>query len=261
MNCLHHWQPRNWAEARITFAPDGDDGGGTPKPTPSGLLSQYNGDAVRMAEKLAEVLIDNAAIREQRRTLREEVTTLKAKQVPEGAVILQGEDAAAYEAYKPLGKPADLTKRLADADAATQRLTTLERDAVIRDAATAAGYKFSVLRDRAADLPIEVREVDQDGKKVSRAFVKPQGGGEHELTAYAQQHWGDYLPALTAAQADGNGNGQGQQQGQGLAFPRQQGGGGTGARSLTDDFIAQRNEAASKAPNPLAPPAPAAAAR
>jgi hypothetical protein len=175
------------------------------------------------------------------------ITTLKAKQVPEGARVLTAEEATAYDAYAALGKPADLTKKLADADTATQRLTTLERDAVIRDAATAAGYKFAVLKDRAGDLPIAVREVEQDGKKVSRAFVAPPGGTEAELTAYAAQHWADYLPALTA---QGNASGG---TGQGLSLPRQQFGGGQAPRDITSDFIAARNEAASKAPNPLAP--------
>jgi hypothetical protein len=195
------------------------------------------------------VLNDNYGYRSKLEKATARVAELEGKQTPEGATILQGEDAAAYDAYKALGKPADLTKKLADADTATQRLTTLERDAVIRDAATAAGYKFTVLKDRAGDLPIAVREVEQDGKKVSRAFVTPQGGTEAELTAYAAQHWADYLPALTA---QGNGSGG---TGQGLSLPRQQFGGGQAPRDLTSDFIAARNEAAANAPNPLAPAA------
>jgi hypothetical protein len=220
------------------------------KPRASDLLSQYNGDAVRMAEKLAEVLGDNATLREQRRTLREEATTLKAKQAPEGAVILQGEDATAYQAYQALGKPADLTKRLADAETATTRLTTLERDAIVRDVAAVAGYKPQVLRDRAGALPLPVTEVTgEDGKPVKRAFITPEGQGEQELTAYATAQWADYLPALVAS-----GTGSPAPSG-GLGFPTSPGGGGHGAPSLVDSFITQRNEAASKAPNPLAPAA------
>jgi hypothetical protein len=254
---LFHQQP--WTTAQVCFGDDdGEGNGGGGKPNASALLGQYNGDAVRMAEKLAEVLGDNATLRDQRRGLREEVTTLKAKQTPEGARVLTGEEATAYDAYAALGKPADLTKRLSDADAATQRLTGLERDATLRDVAQAAGYKFAVLKQLGGDREYELRDAtDAQGKPVKVAHIK-DGDTYKPLGDFAQSAWGDFLPALAAQQGQGGGTGQGQQQGQGLAFPRQQGGGGTGPRTLVDDFIAQRNEAASKAPNPLAPAAAAA---
>lgn len=254
---LHHWQPRNWAEARQCLGDDDGEGGGNGgggKVRAGDVLSQYSGDAVRMADKLADVLNDNSTLREQRRALREEVTGLKARQVPEGARVLTAEEATAYDAYAALGKPADLTKKLGDADAATQRLAGLERDAVLRDVAQHAGYKFAVLKQLGGDCEYELRDAtDAAGKPVKVPHIK-DGDTFKPLGDFAQAAWGDFLPAL-AAQGNGGGTGQGQQQGQGLAFPRQQGGGGTGPRSLVDDFIAQRNEAAGKAPNPLAPAA------
>jgi len=241
-------QPRNWSQALRFYSAGGEGGGGgenPPKPKASELLNQYNGDAVRMAEKLAEVLGDNATLREQRRDLRTENATLKAQVAPEGAVVLTGDDAAAYQAYQALGKPGDLTKRLESGDAAIKRTAELERDAVVAEAATAAGYKPSVLRDRAGDLPLTVKEVTVDGKPVKRAFITPQGQGEQELTAYAQQQWADYLPALAASQ-----QGQGTP---GFTFPTTPAGNGQRPAATVDDFIKQRNERAAAAPNPLAP--------
>jgi hypothetical protein len=240
-------QPRNWSQALRMYSAGGDPpggGGDPPRPKASELLNQYNGDAVRMAEKLAEVLGDNATLREQRRDLRAEVTTLKGSQAPEGAVILTGDDAAAYQAYQALGKPGDLTKRLADGDAAITSTAQLERDALVAEAAAVAGYKPSVLKDRAGDLPLVVREVTEDGKAVKRAFVAPQGQGEQELTAYAQAQWGDYLPALVASQA---------QPRQGIAYPTTPGGGGQRPADPVGAFLTQRNERAAAAPNPLQP--------
>ncbi len=189
---------------------------GNGKPKPSEILEQYSGNATRMAEKLADALGDNFKLREQKRTLADENERLKGNQKPEGATILTGDEATAYEAYRALGKPDEVQQRLQERETLQGQLSTLQRDAVLRDAAQVAGYKFSVLRDRAGDLAIEVRDATEEGKAVKRAFVKTQAG-ETPLAEYAAREWADYLPALQAGDA-------GRQAGAGVQFPGQAGG-------------------------------------
>jgi hypothetical protein len=88
-----------------------------------------------------------------------------------------------------------------------------------------------------------VREVEADGKKTPTAFVKDKAGQEHALTAYAQQHWADFLPGLAASQ--------GGAPSQGTGFVRQATG-GNAPSSPVDAFIQQSNERRDKVPSPLA---------
>lgn len=215
-------QPHNWAEARTFLSanpPETPPPGTEPQRRSSAdVLTQYGNDAVRMADRVATLEGENYRYREQRRELQDEVKALKANQKPEGAVILTGDEATAYGAYRELGKPDEIKTWLDERQSLSTQVATAQRDGTLRDAAGAAGFKFAVLKDRAGDLPIEIREVEVEGKKVNRAFVKPEGGQEAELTAYAEQHWGDYLPALQATE---QGSGQ-RSQGNGVAFPAQQ---------------------------------------
>jgi hypothetical protein len=212
---------RNRHLARVCFENEGGQG---QRRSSADVLQQYGNDAIRMADRVAELERDNYRYREQKRDLTDRVKALEGKQVPEGAVVLTGDDAQSWQAFSALGKPDEVKAKLAERDTLATEVATTRRDGLLRDAAQAAGFKFSVLKDRVAlagDLPIEVREVDENGTKVNRAFVKPQGGGEKSLTDYAAEHWADYLPALTAT---GGGDGAGQQgNGAGQVFPRQHG--------------------------------------
>jgi hypothetical protein len=227
----------------------GGQGGTTPPPAatatpPQGgdvlqglqrLIERQGGEAGRVAELLYR---ENHELREKNRAL--------SGQVPgQGAVVLQGEQAAQWTAYTALGAPDALTAALTEREAATSELASLRRAAQIRAVAEASGFKASVLGQLpgAADLTFAVREVEADGKKVATAVVRDAAGTEHPLTAYASEHWADFLPALTASQ--------GGTASQGTPFPPQQGGSGNAA-SPVDAFIQQSNERRDKAPNPLA---------
>jgi hypothetical protein len=169
-------------------------GGASGKTRASDVLDQYGRDGIKIAEKLAEVLTDNSQLREQRRSLREEVTTLKAKVAPDGARVLTAEEAKAYDAYAALGKPEDVKKALEANSEATAKLAKLEKAERLRAAAEAAGYKPSVLERLASDLTIEVRPVKDSAPLV----VVVADGQETALADYAKQNWGDFLPALEA---------------------------------------------------------------
>jgi hypothetical protein len=167
-------------------------GGASGKTRASDVLDQYGRDGIKIAEKLAEVLTDNSQLREQRRSLREEVTTLKAKVAPDGARVLTAEEAKAYDAYAALGKPEDVKKALEANSEATAKLAKLERSERLRAAAEAAGYKPSVLERLASDLTIEVRPVKDSAPLV----VVVADGQETALADYAEKEWKDFLPSL-----------------------------------------------------------------
>ncbi len=184
----------------LRFLPfyDGDDGqpqgGGSDdgKVRASAVLEQYGRDALRLAEKLADVQSDNYRLREERRTLKQELKDAAGKAPADGAVVLSKEDAALWTAYAALGKPEEIKTALETKGTAEQELTVLKREKQIAKAADAAGFKASVLERLAADLTIDVRPV-KDGKPL---VVVVKDGQETALADYAAAEWPDFLPAL-----------------------------------------------------------------
>lgn len=178
-------------------------------------ITPDEGALMRLLEKHADVLTDNAQLRLQRKALRLEVADLKGKQTPEGARVLTADEAKAYDAYVALGKPADLSAAVAERDTAKGELTKLSRERTIAKAAEAAGFKASVLTTLAGDLDLQVKETE--GGKPLAVVVKD--GAETALADYAAKHWADFLPSLAPtparpggapdinAGARGNGNG------------------------------------------------------
>lgn len=150
----------------------------------SGLLNRHgSSDAVAL-----HLLNENHTLREERRTLRGQVPA-------DGTLVLTPEQRAQWEAYQQLdADPAALRTRLADGTAATEREQA-------RTLADASGANASVLSDRlrSAGLRAEVRDILANGTTpASRAVhvLNAEGQDQGELRAYAQQHWGDYLPSL-----------------------------------------------------------------
>jgi hypothetical protein len=107
------------------------------------------------------------------------------------------------------------------------QLDTLAREDVLRKAADATGFVFDVLKDADAlatkvggkTLTYDVRETEQDGKRVRQAFVK-DGDTEKPLNEFAQENWASLMPSLAVKQDTGA-------QRQGTYYPPQhQGSGG-----------------------------------
>lgn len=209
-------------------------------------------------------------------------TDLRRATTDDGVVISKT-DAALFDRLKKLGKPEDVTAN--KLDAIVTHVETTVRDAEIlrteneqhklddktREISDIAGYSYDALRDvlRHPDygkdivLVVEnVKDPDDKTKLVPTAFVtyKKDGKDEkQEIGEYAAEHWKTFLPALTAESDDG------EQPERGTRLVKQKpardrtGDDGKGSGNKKIDEIINRQQAErDKAPNPLAPPKPAA---
>lgn len=235
---------------RPLYAPDagGDPGGDVhpEKTKPSDVLAQYGQDAqaaLRMAERVATLMNDNYDLRRKNGDYKTEIDGLNKRVAPEGAVVLSGDDAKRWEAYQTIGKPEDLTKALGDRDAAQQELATLRRDKNLSAAAEAHGYKAAALGKlpSLAGKEVETREIEVEGVKVKRAFVKDEGK-ETALPDYITAHDPEFMPALAA-----DATSQQQATGTGMRYPAQQGNGGKpAATNQAKTYIKNTNYAVPK---------------
>lgn len=153
----------------------------------------------RLLEKHADLLNDNSQLREQRRTLKQQLTDAASKVPGEGARVLTADEANAYDAYAVLGKPADIKQAMDANGTTTAELTALKREKALAKAADAAGFKASVLTTLAGDLDIQT-EPTKDGKPI--VYVV-KDGEKMALTDYAAKEWADFLPALQAQPKQG----------------------------------------------------------
>lgn len=216
------------------FSPDnGDGGGGSPPPAGGGnndsspsferLLERHQNDARAVANLLFQ---ENYQYRQAARQHEAEVAQLRGQVPTAGSVILTPEQATTWTAYQQLGTPEQLT-------AGRNELQGLQRQAVVTEAAAAHGYRPAVLGRLAGDLPLVVREVEENGQKQRRAFVTPEGGQETRLDSYAAEQWADFIPSLQ----------QGQQASQQTPYVRQ----APGGPAPTNDPVAARLEEQKKA--------------
>jgi hypothetical protein len=195
--------------------PTGVEGGGSPTPTPSplptptptpapaqssddawkALLAKKEGDATSIARQLFE----------ENYKLRQKNAALKQGSAPKDGLALNAEQAKAWQAYQGLGKPEELASTLTEHKSLREEVEKGRKTTLYTAAATAHGYKASVLADLAAakGLDIEVSESVVAGKKVPVAHVKHKGAdGKDAITAlpeYVTKHLGDYLPSLQIA--------------------------------------------------------------
>jgi hypothetical protein len=217
----------------------GGGGGDDPNITSSfqRRLERFNNDAMLMANELYR---ENYRERESNRRLREQLTELQGRIPAEGAHVLTGDDVARWQAYTQLGQPTELQQRIDAGTTAIQERDSLRRDTTIRQAADVAGYKPSVLQRLAADVQLSVR----DTNGTQEAVVTVEGQQPVPLTQYAEQHWADFLPALTAQSQ--------QQQRAGVPFVPQAGNGTPPKpQDMVAAFAKQIQEQRDNAPNPL----------
>ena len=201
----------------------GDDQG---KVKPSDILARYGQtaeSALRMAEKLAESENANYGLRDKNRTLRSERDDLKGKAPADSTRVLSADEAKAFDAFVALGKPAAEIKQALEASGdATAKLSKLERDSQIRDAANAHGYSPAALGKlpSLANAALVLKDETVDEKPVKRAYVTADGK-ETALDAYIQQHDPEFLPSLKVEAQPS----QQQQQTRGTSFVQQHAGG------------------------------------
>jgi hypothetical protein len=189
----------------------GGDGGNAAVDSFRRRLEKMNGDAQAFAMELFD---ENRRYREKNRQITEERDALKAKVPAEGSVILAGDDAKLFADLTAKVPLKDAKGKLDEADAATGKLADYERRELYRQVSEAHGFKPGVLERLARTDGITLaldREVERDdGKgnktKVKVASVKDASGQVLPLEEYAQKHWADFQPALTAQGAAGGGN-------------------------------------------------------
>lgn len=139
---------------------------------------------------------DNKAARDRAKALEAEKAELAERIPADDAIILQGDDAKAYEAYKQLGTPDVLTVKLGDYDRANSEAQALKRRALVDQVArdpqneTAYRYKPSVLERLLGDAQL-VRTDKGDIVKI--------GDAEKPLDKWLTEDQADFLPALQVA--------------------------------------------------------------
>ncbi len=150
--------------------------------------------------------------------LRQTNSTLRSQTAPAGAIILQGDDAVAWNAYKTLGKhtelvpvstvdplKADLTTAQTTLATTQAELATLKRSALLRDVAETGGMVYSVLAtlDK-PNLSYEITDgKDKDDKPVKVVKVKDGDKDVVDLDTYAAANWSVFAASLRPAQSNG----------------------------------------------------------
>jgi len=94
------------------------------------------------------------------------------------------QDLELLETYKKIGAPDSIAEVLDERD-------KMKRTNTITFAADLLGYKANVLEKLAKDNDIIVQD--------SKAYIR-DGEEEVELSKYAEEKWGDFLPSLKAEQ-------------------------------------------------------------
>lgn len=242
-------------------ATESDKGSSTSQhadPRVSRFLIRYGGDAKRgvkalLAEnaRLKQQLKDqkdspyraDEALKSENERLERENEELAAKLPSADAVILTGDDAKSWPAFKALGISADKAKEaLKERDTLKAELAERDKEKLIATAAEKVGYNPKVLADQVAlrKLHVEMRDVTEkvDGKDVVTKVphVRPANDDKatlEPLTAYAERELAEYMPLLKA-QPGTNGTGAGQQP-TGPAYPEQRGTGGGQVKGFDPD--------------------------
>jgi hypothetical protein len=174
----------------------GGGGGNDPAAAFQRLLEQHKNDGVAVASKLFD---ENFQYRGQ-------IRDLKAKAPKDGDVVLTGDDAKEYQAFKALNAKTEDLKRALDAmpelEKKNKELAGME---TVRELAEVghdgSKMKVSVLTDLLAKYPdakITFKtEKDKDGNETKVAYIqKTDKDPVSAFTEFANTELADYLPSL-----------------------------------------------------------------
>lgn len=174
----------------------GGGGGQDPASAFQNLLNQHKNDGIAVASKLFD---ENFGYREQIRTLKKKVPA-------DGAVVLSGDDAKAWEAFKALNaKPEDLkaaVEKVGELERTNKELAGMESLREIADLGLdGSKLKLTVLKDQIAKFPEAVisfkTEKDANGKEAKVAYIKKtEKDSETKFADFAKADLADYLPSL-----------------------------------------------------------------
>lgn len=145
------------------------------------VLYQGFGTPTEVTKKIGDLETDN-------KKQRDEIRDLRAQVPAEGSVLLSKEDGAKHTAYKALGEPAALKTRLAEGDAAKQRVEEHETRSAVQEFAKAAGISEDAI-DTLIAIPalkgakFEVRKKKNDkGEEVPSPYITLTGDGEKAMS-------------------------------------------------------------------------------
>lgn len=211
------------------------------------LASKYDG-VDGLAKKITKLEEDNGKLREDKRKFEE-----AAKAVPEGAVVLTGDDAAKWAKVKEVDVD-DLTAKATKTAELEAEIAKRDKSETRRKAAEAERYDVTVLESIAgADaLEYEVGEVADPkdaSKKVPAGFVVVDSK-KVRLSEYAKEKFP--APIVEALAASGGGT-NGKAAGGHIASTERVAGGGDKAAGKGVDAQIEAMRTAAKAPNPLRP--------
>jgi hypothetical protein len=157
-------------EEKPPVTPPADDKKAGPDPTEGyrAALKSANDNTAT----LAQTLYAEAA------RLRGELAEARGKAPKDGAVVLAGDDAAAWAEFAQLGKPGEVRAAIEAGTAAAARVKAFEREKLVGAAAQLHGLDAEVLADKAGpDLRIEIADVVRNGK-AAKVRHRP-GDGRH----------------------------------------------------------------------------------
>lgn len=164
-------------------------------------LDEQHPVLVKNKELLREKSTDKAAITR----LTNEKATLEATALPAGHVAVPAADAQLINAYKPLGKPEEITAMRTERDDLKTKVAKSQRLETLRSVAEVEGYDVEVLSELVTDeQSFEIKEVKKDGKEIKQANIIVETDGKKEskpLAEFAQEKWAKFMPALKPADA------------------------------------------------------------
>jgi hypothetical protein len=195
----------------IGLLAEGDDntGGGTDL---GKVLESFNArlakhtDATQLAQQL---FTENFTLREDKRKLNSRLEAAQGKVPADGALVLTADEAKAWTAIKELSlSPDEIKAKLQSSSESEKELSSLKRKDLMREVGDVEGYKPTVLSTLiAANIPVQIKEIEKDGKKHRAAFVTVKENGadkEVALSDYVQTNHADFLPALRVEQKPDN---------------------------------------------------------
>lgn len=169
---------------------------GNPAEAFEALLEKNNKDAHAVAMKLFG----------ENYEYREEIREFKEKAPKEGDIVLSGDDAKEYQAFKALNVKAEDAKKAIEAvptlEKQNKELSGMENLREIADIGLGGSkLKLSVLKDQLARYPdaeLSVKtQKDKDGNEGKVAFIKKdKDSKEQSFTEFADTELVDYLPSL-----------------------------------------------------------------
>lgn len=137
------------------------------------------------------------------------VAELESRATPDGAVVLTGDDAAAWTRLQALGPADAVVAAVTERDTLKAQAAQRERAAKVMADAEAAGYAPRIVErlsrdpDAAFDV-VAVADVERDGKPAGKVLQVRRAGTQDEpvdLDTYAAQHFAEFAPTLRVAGA------------------------------------------------------------